>query len=139
MIIKSFTAPTVAAALKKIREEMGQNAVVLKTTVPSSNNKTLSGKGVEITACIDESALSPGKLDELIKSTDRPENDTDHSTRIPDISRSLTDAGEPDKLAAQLGSKLDSILSSHSNIKSLSGVAPRVRPIYLDLPDCRGN
>jgi len=135
MIIKSFTAPTVAAALKKIREEMGHNAVVLKTTVLSSGDTSRSGKNVEITACIDESALTPGQLNGLVKAGDRSEEKSVQSTRIPDVTRSLSDAGEPEKLAAQLGSKLDSILNSHSNTEPLSGVAPGVRPIYLDMLD----
>ncbi len=51
MIIKSFTADSVAAALKKVRGELGGDAVVLKT-------RQLFDQGgrnrIEITACLDK-------------------------------------------------------------------------------------
>ncbi len=54
MIIKSFTAESAAAALKKVRSEMGGEAVVLKT-------RKIDGPGnnrVEITACLDKVSVA---------------------------------------------------------------------------------
>jgi flagellar biosynthesis protein FlhF len=49
MIIKSFTGESAAAALKKVRAEMGGEAVVLKTRqLPGSERER-----IEITACVD--------------------------------------------------------------------------------------
>ena len=51
MIIKSFTAETSAAALKKVREEMGGDALVLKTQ--RLDNGHLD-QIVEVTACLEK-------------------------------------------------------------------------------------
>jgi flagellar biosynthesis protein FlhF len=51
MVIRSYTADSVASALKQVRTDMGGNAVVLKTRVMSSGD---SGKTYEVTACLDK-------------------------------------------------------------------------------------
>ena len=51
MIVKSFRASSAVRALKKVREEMGQEAIVLKTR--QIRLKT-GGTAVEITACIEK-------------------------------------------------------------------------------------
>jgi flagellar biosynthesis protein FlhF len=55
MIIKTITAESVAAALKRVRSELGPQAVVLKT-------RQLEGRGmnerVEITACLDNPSVA---------------------------------------------------------------------------------
>jgi flagellar biosynthesis protein FlhF len=56
MIIKSFTAPTMAAALKKIREELGSEAIVLNSRTCTAVEMETTGHRFEITACIDEAA-----------------------------------------------------------------------------------
>jgi flagellar biosynthesis protein FlhF len=50
MIIKTFTADSVAAALKKVRQEMGGGATVLRTRQVRSG---FSEERIEITACLD--------------------------------------------------------------------------------------
>lgn len=53
MIIKTFTADSTAAALKRVRSEMGGDAVVLKT------KQLTDGSGqIEITACLDKPTAS---------------------------------------------------------------------------------
>lgn len=54
MIIKSFTADSVAAALKDVRKEMGGDAVVLNTRQLTDGDS--AGK-VEVTACIDSPVI----------------------------------------------------------------------------------
>lgn len=54
MIIKSFTADSVAAALKDVRKEMGGDAVVLNTRQLMDGDS--AGK-VEVTACIDSPVI----------------------------------------------------------------------------------
>jgi len=51
MVIRSYTADSVASALKQVRTDMGGNAVVLKTRVVDSAD---SGKMYEVTACLDK-------------------------------------------------------------------------------------
>lgn len=56
MIVKSFTADTVAGALKKARTELGGDAVILKTRrLDGVHPSAVSGK-VEVTACVDRPA-----------------------------------------------------------------------------------
>lgn len=78
MIIKSFTGPTVAAALKQVRDEMGGDAVVLKTRVLPIDETIIVNERVEVTACIDESILSPGKIDYMLKK-DEKSSDSKHN------------------------------------------------------------
>ncbi|HVP06290.1 MAG TPA: hypothetical protein VMS71_00505, partial [Candidatus Acidoferrum sp.] len=51
MIIKTITAESVASALKKVRSELGPQAVVLKTRQLENR---LGAERIEITACIDK-------------------------------------------------------------------------------------
>ncbi|MEE8576651.1 MAG: hypothetical protein V3T31_05295 [candidate division Zixibacteria bacterium] len=54
MIIKSFTAESAAAALKKIRSDMGGDAIVLKTI---STGGDRGQKLIEVTACLDKASV----------------------------------------------------------------------------------
>ncbi len=54
MIIKSFAATSSAAALKLVREEMGGDAIVLKTT---RVHDRINGNQVEITACLEKPSV----------------------------------------------------------------------------------
>ncbi len=62
MIIKSYTAPTIAGALKKIREEFGGDAIVLNTRNCPVVESLTTGHRIEVTACIDEIAAGPNLL-----------------------------------------------------------------------------
>ncbi|NOY88192.1 MAG: hypothetical protein GXO93_02225 [FCB group bacterium] len=55
MIIKTFTAETSAQALKKVREEMGGEAIVLKTTETSDSNNIPI---FEVTACLEKPTVA---------------------------------------------------------------------------------
>lgn len=55
MIIKSFVAESAAAALKQIRQEMGGEAIVLKTKQITSNRL---GNQVEVTACLEKPSVA---------------------------------------------------------------------------------
>ncbi len=54
MIIKSFTADTVAGALKRVRMELGGDAVILKTRKVAPEKQVASGGKVEVTACLEK-------------------------------------------------------------------------------------
>jgi flagellar biosynthesis protein FlhF len=55
MIVKSFIADSVAAALKAARSELGGDAVILKTRKVDPDRRKVVGGKIEITACIDQS------------------------------------------------------------------------------------
>jgi len=64
MIIKSFAADSVASALKKVRQEMGRDAIVLRTRqVPAGTSR----ERIEITACIDKPTV--GRVEAIIDDT----------------------------------------------------------------------
>lgn len=54
MIIKSFTADTVAGALKRVRTELGGEAVILKTRKVAPDKQIEAGGKVEVTACLEK-------------------------------------------------------------------------------------
>ncbi len=66
MIVKSFAADTVAGALKKARTELGGDAVILKTRRLDTVQSARTGDKVEVTACIDSTAV------EVSRSTVKP-------------------------------------------------------------------
>jgi len=66
MIIKSFAAPTMAGALKLVKETLGGDAIVLKTKDRSRLGNLTDGNRFEITACIDETLVSK-PIDEITK------------------------------------------------------------------------
>ncbi|MEE9442129.1 MAG: hypothetical protein V3V99_05625 [candidate division Zixibacteria bacterium] len=55
MIVKSFAADTVAGALKKVRSELGGEAVILRTRKIETDRQRQMGGRVEVTACVDKS------------------------------------------------------------------------------------
>ncbi len=55
MIIKSFTAESTSAALKKVRQEMGQDAIILQTRQLAS---AAPDRRIEITACLDRPTVA---------------------------------------------------------------------------------
>lgn len=69
MIIKTFTAESSSAALKKVRHELGGDAIVLKTRELSDGKNR-----IEVTACLEKpsvaqatSALSSGNVQQVAK------------------------------------------------------------------------
>jgi len=59
MIIKSFVERSSAAALKRVREEMGGDAIVLETRQVLDSNKQ---RAVEITACLDNPSVAQSSV-----------------------------------------------------------------------------
>jgi len=66
MIVKSFIADSVAGALRKVRSELGGDAVILKTRKIDPERQEAVGGQVEVTACVDQSqpAAAPDKIEE---------------------------------------------------------------------------
>lgn len=140
MIIKKFTAPTLAQALSKVREELGTDAIILNTrNVKKGGVLNLMGSSVyEVTAAIDDKP--PGE-----SMTDLQSNVRDLSYRvqvdhiIDDIKelklsiRDLADSaltGEMDGLPIQLATLLKRLRDSGMDEK----IAKRlIRQLLSDL------
>jgi flagellar biosynthesis protein FlhF len=131
MIIKSFAAPTIAAALKEIREEMGGNAVVLKTRVCSKQEAALTGNRVEVTACIDEMAVKhrrgkPRKFSGKAPSKAKPE--------LPGASTASASDGEHKPYDPErIEETSNQTLGGHYSAEPFDGVDDRVEDVFQKL------
>jgi flagellar biosynthesis protein FlhF len=117
MIIKSFTSDTVSSALKRVRTELGGDAVVLKT------RQVVDQRGrnhIEITACLDnpttaqaDTALKvqpmTGQNAVTTDDLDRPAENTNPGADMQ--SSVLTDLTE-------LNRKLDLLIAERTNVRS---------------------
>lgn len=141
MIIKSFTGPTVAAALKLVRDEMGGDAVVLKTRVLPIDETKVINERVEVTACIDESILSPGKIDYMLTKDERSSDSMSKSSGTIEVSddianielprevsdevetvhQKLLDADIPDDITRKLIADIEKRYLPAANIKDIAG------------------
>lgn len=90
MIIKKFVAPTMAEALSKVKKELGDQAVILKTRMNRRGgvNGDPTEKSVEVTAAIDngvKSRLAETPNDEIrsIQSPSPPQPDTKSDLKSP--------------------------------------------------------
>lgn len=97
MIIKSFAADSVASVLKKVRQEMGRDAIVLRTRqVPAGS----SCERIEITACIDKPTVD--RMETLKGSTPVPKQSftegvgVNLSSRIKEVDRNLDLSLQPE-------------------------------------------
>lgn len=96
MIIKSFTADSAAAVLKKVREEMGRDAIVLRTRqLPAGSGR----KGIEITACIDKPTV--GRMAAIIHDSPRPEPSLAESRPDRPVAGSFPDASRTENGPAE--------------------------------------
>ncbi len=148
MIVKSYTAPTVAAALKEIREELGGEAIVLRTRISSHGEAVPPGHRFEVTACVDEQLarsfrrkerISPaGKGNSSIGTPDRigpdkPAKPAEHEVAPARIDLQKKTIGKFDKA--------DEVVSANRLSKNgvpdlTSGyLSERLKPIYMSLID----
>lgn len=131
MIIKSFSAPTVASALKKIREELGGEAVVLKTRACPETETPLTGQKFEVTACIDEGAFSQYKSSRKSKAATADVSGKANRKRVEVMPVTET---EPVNLAG-LEKTLNGILSAHRSPDLFTALPKEVKPIFFNLLD----
>ncbi len=136
MIIKSFTAETVAGALKLIKGELGGAAVILKTRVSNPTEFTLTGSRVEVTACVDEGSLPARKAKKIAQhNSEEKKSPLKSKTLNASTRKSSAKNSTPSDFVAKLEKKLDTILNSHNATESVCNLDPRVKPIYLNLLD----
>ncbi len=134
MIIKSYTAPTVAAALKMIREEMGGDAVVLNTKINSDAKSDLVEERVEVTACIDDKAADFRKLKCNMDDDKIPTLETRDEIAHEILETETADI-ESDSALNRIDKTLSHILNSHRNPEINGKVDESMKFIFLNLLD----
>ncbi len=133
MIIKSYTAPTVAAALKKIREEMGGSAVVLNTKVNNDADGGMLDERVEVTACIDDRAADfrKLKLHHEIENPAESETDVDAVSTLAEEKVIVKDTSALSRIDKTLGN----ILNKNRYAKISEKIDEDAKYIFLNLLD----
>lgn len=133
MIIKTFVAESSAAALKQVREEMGGEAIVLRTTQVDSED----GRSVcEITACVDR--ITVGRSSRLLEGTKPPPVATPKPASGKNIAAPRSaDAGRPAAVELQarmdaIDRKLDQLLQQEKPLETTPGFR-RLEPLYRQL------
>jgi flagellar biosynthesis protein FlhF len=97
MIIKSFAADSVASALKKVCQEMGRDAIVLRTRQAPAGS---SRERIEITACIDKPTVN--RVEAVIDSSPVSKQSftegvgVNLSSRIKEVDRNLDRSLQPE-------------------------------------------
>jgi flagellar biosynthesis protein FlhF len=135
MVIKSFTAESVAAALKLIREEMGNDAVILKTRVSADGEADTVGGKVEVTACIDEAQAKTPVLTANAKH-DRVGRMTKETTPVArNTGTGSAASGGNISVPDRLEKKLDLILDAQRLNGLPKNIDRRFEAIYLSLLD----
>ncbi|MCX6827283.1 MAG: hypothetical protein NTV06_08490 [candidate division Zixibacteria bacterium] len=135
MIIKSVTAPTVAGALKMIKEQMGGDAIILKTRLCPPPEAALTGNRVEVTACIDENSLPPREIRKETPKSKEIRDALKDKIASPLSEIPISENMDSFDFAAMLEKKLDFILNSHRTSESVNDVNIRLKPIYLNFID----
>jgi len=139
MIIKSFTAPTVAAALKMVKISMGGSAVVLRTRVLSEKEAVRPDSRVELTACIDEGVVSPGNLDAILsrdkKIPDPPKTVPANEINKPSNRDEASDTAEPKSYALETARLINGELQKSLNPEPGERIGNSVKPLYVDMLD----
>ncbi len=118
MIIKSFTGDSVATALKKVRVEMGGDAVVLKTRQIADQG---DGNTVEITACLDKPSTAQAnkmltaKPKTAAAATERPTNRLTAAFAPERVNvHTAVKTESPNPALSTIEKKLDELLKFHT-------------------------
>jgi len=105
MVIKKFIAPTMTEALAKVKSELGEQAVILKTRMNRKGGASGDCKSVEVTAAVER---------ELKARFDIPEQTPAETTKSGPIAQS-----EPETESSRMlpSEKLDSLVQEISEFK----------------------
>ncbi len=125
MIIKSFTGESAAVALKKVRSEMGGEAVVLKTRqLPGSERER-----IEITACVDREPETAPTANVMTATKSRlPDDVVQTITEAVDHSRETepaetVSAHEPEVVTSSVEQRLTAIEEMLGRVLSIPSSA----------------
>ncbi|MEW5794870.1 MAG: hypothetical protein AB1772_00790 [Candidatus Zixiibacteriota bacterium] len=121
MVIRSYTAESVAAALKQVRSEMGGEAVVLKTRIVDAAN---GARQYEVTACLDKPTVQQANVvlaNE--KSGESAKTESPRAARFDISSGPIAPVVE--------SSDIEKRLSAIENLLSLLVQAAKLDPVHL--------
>ena len=129
MIIKSFTATSSAAALKRVREEMGGDAIVMKT---NQHHDRINGTQVEITACIENPTVDQSSR--ILDS--RPDKDISSESIVP-VERVISPAVdtapvESQDTDGQLGVIRKALKEADVTDRSIDSILCQLKETYPD-------
>lgn len=132
MIIKSFTAASSAAALKKVREEMGGDAIVLKTV---QNPQAESEARFEVTACLENP--SAGHMSIALAQPDERNRLLGRAGRLNPVEETGGEGThEVTNRLASLEDRIEQLLQSNQATGS-SAESPTIAGQFVDrLRDC---
>lgn len=110
--IKKFQAPTLQQAVEQVRQEMGDNAVILQTEQIKLTGKLgiFGSKGVEVTAAIDRKEM-PARFHATVDEAETAVADEKPGTLIKKGFKGLL-GGTSSKMKNQRMTPLDQVLSS---------------------------
>jgi len=74
MVIKKFIAPTMTEALAKVKNELGEQAVILKTRMNRKGGVSGEGKSIEVTAAVERDSKARFEMPEATP-VEAPENE----------------------------------------------------------------
>ena len=138
MVIKSFTAPTVAAALKMVKAKLGGEAVVLRTRILREGESGGRGERVEVTACIDEGVVTAGHLDEILAPKKRmaePKPAERIAPAMPEMPKVTVKAAEEKNYSLKAAQAISEDARKSLNPDPAKKFENSLQPIYLDLLD----
>ena len=119
MKIKKFIAPTVPEALAKIKQDLGQDAVILKTRFNPGGSIGKGEKSVEITAAIDVFVESRGKVESQSTVTIQPRNRI-HFDKEPEPTNPMEKVLAPNGTLDQIKKEIISLKRELEQSKSQS-------------------
>jgi flagellar biosynthesis protein FlhF len=129
MIIKSYTAPTVSSALKKIREELGGDAVILRTR--ECHGEIDPAVHIEVTACIDEKAARKPFLKGMeTSSVEGPPGQSRTGSTVSD-----RDAEKIPGNLQKLEQSLNYALASGRHATGIKGISQAAGKVFYNLLD----
>jgi len=134
MLIRTFTAPTVAGALKQVKKEMGGQAMILKTRRCPGDEALRTGDRFEVIACVDNNIVREKGLHR------RPETITPHENVSPKSRLGRADDGDNDLPGNDMASVkihrlLNRILHRERSPEIYADLPPDARAVFLNLVD----
>lgn len=117
MIIKKFIAPTMPEALAKVKKELGEEAVILKTRMNRKGGPD-NGRSVEVTAAIERESEKRFEMPKQDEASLRQANRLD-----------TAEIGESEPADALPSEKLDSLIKEIASLKkSYAEMAQKTEP-----------
>jgi len=107
MVIKKFIAPTMTEALAKVKNELGEQAVILKTRMNRKGGVSGEGKSIEVTAAIERDSKARFELPEQAP------------VEIASSEQVVQNESQPETSGMLASEKLDSLVQKIAEFKTV--------------------